>query len=109
MVLCTFSVGSVAVANILMSASLLSFAVSLNRSTASSWALLIMSLYSSSKFLALALFRSSRSEEHTSELRSLMRISYAVFCLKKKKAKYERQVSEHVTRYTRNRHYMDYQ
>src|SRR3546814_5070079 len=26
-----------------------------------------------------------RSEEHTSELRSLMRISYAVFCLKKKK------------------------
>src|SRR3546814_5672473 len=29
-----------------------------------------------------------RSEEHTSELQSLMRISYAVFCLKKKK-KYE--------------------
>src|SRR3546814_5889358 len=29
--------------------------------------------------------RSSRSEEHTSELQSLMRISYAVFCLKKKK------------------------
>src|SRR3546814_7850717 len=28
---------------------------------------------------------SSRSEEHTSELQSLMRISYAVFCLKKKK------------------------
>src|SRR3546814_3680859 len=27
----------------------------------------------------------SRSEEHTSELQSLMRISYAVFCLKKKK------------------------
>src|SRR3546814_6748722 len=27
--------------------------------------------------------RSSRSEEHTSELQSLMRISYAVFCLKK--------------------------
>src|SRR3546814_1036318 len=31
---------------------------------------------------------SSRSEEHTSELQSLMRISYAVFCLKKKKKKY---------------------
>src|SRR3546814_3347757 len=32
-----------------------------------------------------------RSEEHTSELQSLMRISYAVFCLKKKKPKtYER-------------------
>src|SRR3546814_7499202 len=30
----------------------------------------------------------SRSEEHTSELQSLMRISYAVFCLKKKNKKY---------------------
>src|SRR3546814_6838261 len=30
---------------------------------------------------------SARSEEHTSELQSLMRISYAVFCLKKKKNK----------------------
>src|SRR3546814_4373932 len=30
-------------------------------------------------------YRSRRSEEHTSELQSLMRISYAVFCLKKKK------------------------
>src|SRR3546814_2680455 len=30
-----------------------------------------------------------RSEEHTSELQSLMRISYAVFCLKKKKYTYE--------------------
>src|SRR3546814_8430062 len=29
--------------------------------------------------------REARSEEHTSELQSLMRISYAVFCLKKKK------------------------
>src|SRR3546814_3302596 len=35
-------------------------------------------------------FRSSgRSEEHTSELQSLMRISYAVFCLKKKKREQE--------------------
>src|SRR3546814_5465284 len=32
--------------------------------------------------------RCTRSEEHTSELQSLMRISYAVFCLKKKKLKY---------------------
>src|SRR3546814_3136281 len=31
-----------------------------------------------------------RSEEHTSELQSLMRISYAVFCLKKKKNKHKR-------------------
>src|SRR3546814_7359867 len=30
-------------------------------------------------------YRVGRSEEHTSELQSLMRISYAVFCLKKKK------------------------
>src|SRR3546814_4929862 len=33
-----------------------------------------------------------RSEEHTSELQSLMRISYAVFCLKKKKKKIHTQV-----------------
>src|SRR3546814_9461520 len=31
--------------------------------------------------------KARRSEEHTSELQSLMRISYAVFCLKKKKKK----------------------
>src|SRR3546814_3114292 len=34
---------------------------------------------------ALLAVRQARSEEHTSELQSLMRISYAVFCLKKKK------------------------
>src|SRR3546814_1675878 len=34
--------------------------------------------------VSLALFLTFRSEEHTSELQSLMRISYAVFCLKKK-------------------------
>src|SRR3546814_8805380 len=33
----------------------------------------------------LLYLRDARSEEHTSELQSLMRISYAVFCLKKKK------------------------
>src|SRR3546814_8061533 len=32
----------------------------------------------------------ARSEEHTSELQSLMRISYAVFCLKKKKTIYNK-------------------
>src|SRR3546814_10141338 len=36
-----------------------------------------------------------RSEEHTSELQSLMRISYAVFCLKKQKT----QISVHDIRY----------
>src|SRR3546814_10490805 len=34
--------------------------------------------------------RAVRSEEHTSELQSLMRISYAVFCLKKKKNQLKR-------------------
>src|SRR3546814_15673922 len=34
---------------------------------------------------AQAFAHAARSEEHTSELQSLMRISYAVFCLKKKK------------------------
>src|SRR3546814_2347749 len=37
----------------------------------------------------------ARSEEHTSELQSLMRISYAVFCLKKKKKK---NPTQHTTR-----------
>src|SRR3546814_3668830 len=41
------------------------------------------SRYSESRGLSTRL----RSEEHTSELQSLMRISYAVFCLKKKKNK----------------------
>src|SRR3546814_7407397 len=41
----------------------------------------------------LHLFDGSRSEEHTSELQSLMRISYAVFCLKKKKEPQTRHIS----------------
>src|SRR3546814_5259456 len=48
-----------------------------------------------------------RSEEHTSELQSLMRISYAVFCLKKKTKNKPRIISItataniiHITRYT---------
>src|SRR3546814_8186922 len=40
-----------------------------------------------------------RSEEHTSELQSLMRISYAVFCLKKKKqTKYQQQILDKIAR-----------
>src|SRR3546814_10329907 len=35
-----------------------------------------------------------RSEEHTSELQSLMRISYAVFCLKKKKEKEQKYIDD---------------
>src|SRR3546814_10520819 len=38
-----------------------------------------------------------RSEEHTSELQSLMRISYAVFCLKKKNNKTQTQKQHHTT------------
>src|SRR3546814_735617 len=43
-------------------------------------------------FLPLACTKRRRSEEHTSELQSLMRISYAVFCLKKKNCKKNTQV-----------------
>src|SRR3546814_8675098 len=39
-----------------------------------------------------------RSEEHTSELQSLMRISYAVFCLKKKK--YDKFITHNSKHYT---------
>src|SRR3546814_9415511 len=41
-----------------------------------------------------------RSEEHTSELQSLMRISYAVFCLKKKKHK----TTEHTQQQEKQKH-----
>src|SRR3546814_10605638 len=41
----------------------------------------------SSAVVAMTLTLAARSEEHTSELQSLMRISYAVFCLKKNKNK----------------------
>src|SRR3546814_7518791 len=52
----------------------------------------------------------ARSEEHTSELQSLMRISYAVFCLKKKKTERKNRLSktkqtEHIERTTTNIHY----
>src|SRR3546814_6465111 len=45
-----------------------------------------------------------RSEEHTSELQSLMRISYAVFCLKKKQTKKTNQTTrEHQKQSAKNR------
>src|SRR3546814_2133669 len=43
-----------------------------------------------SRYHPSAAVRRQRSEEHTSELQSLMRISYAVFCLKKKRPHIER-------------------
>src|SRR3546814_1770998 len=50
----------------------------------------------------MTLTSAERSEEHTSELQSLMRISYAVFCLKKKKTarKRQRQHTAHSHRIT---------
>src|SRR3546814_9526397 len=50
-------------------------------------------------------FLQERSEEHTSELQSLMRISYAVFCLKKNKLTYiipTTQLKQKQRRYTNN-------
>src|SRR3546814_9124597 len=43
-----------------------------------------------------------RSEEHTSELQSLMRISYAVFCLKKKKVLHKTKNTRHIHNLTAN-------
>src|SRR3546814_945384 len=41
--------------------------------------------------------QAGRSEEHTSELQSLMRISYAVFCLTKKTSQAKNQTNKHTT------------
>src|SRR3546814_2056214 len=46
--------------------------------------------------IAMVLQRLHRSEEHTSELQSLMRISYAVFCLKKKKKTSNKSIQKHI-------------
>src|SRR3546814_5816466 len=54
------------------------------------------SVYPKPVIVRLSDFKSNeRSEEHTSELQSLMRISYAVFCLKKKK-----QDNKHIPEHT---------
>src|SRR3546814_4614225 len=47
----------------------------------------------------------SRSEEHTSELQSLMRISYAVFCLKKKNIQKKHNTTTATAQYTNNKTY----
>src|SRR3546814_4135426 len=49
-----------------------------------------------------ALALGDRSEEHTSELQSLMRISYAVFCLKKKKVTTNLNIIHTDTTYTKS-------
>src|SRR3546814_5435014 len=51
-----------------------------------------------SEAFCFALDDTLRSEEHTSELQSLMRISYAVFCLKKKKKKNNQQTTDHTAK-----------
>src|SRR3546814_10220585 len=48
--------------------------------------------------LALGMLTCIRSEEHTSELQSLMRSSYAVFCLKKKNNNTNRQINTNNTK-----------
>src|SRR3546814_8767518 len=50
--------------------------------------------FSVSEISAAQLKDDPRSEEHTSELQSLMRISYAVFCLKKKNIKKHQHVNK---------------
>src|SRR3546814_3718739 len=57
--------------------------------------------------MALLLFtfrepQQQRSEEHTSELQSLMRISYAVFCLKKKKKNHTKKHTKLTQKYTQH-------
>src|SRR3546814_2612913 len=55
--------------------------------------------------VAMMIFLARRSEEHTSELQSLMRISYAVFCLKKKKTDQQKQkINKHITTKTSSIH-----
>src|SRR3546814_10821678 len=59
------------------------------------------------RIAAAALMRSTphrRSEEHTSELQSLMRISYAVFCLKKKKKQRHKTTTRNINQQT-HKHY----
>src|SRR3546814_7332581 len=57
---------------------------------------------------SMAVVDGERSEEHTSELQSLMRISYAVFCLKKKKKKTKTHTTTATNKHTSNKHTMHY-
>src|SRR3546814_3319036 len=64
----------------------------------------LLSLESSRETAKNATSFSGRSEEHTSELQSLMRISYAVFCLKKKKTTETNQVTTNYTIQEQSQH-----
>src|SRR3546814_5758630 len=49
----------------------------------------------------------NRSEEHTSELQSLMRISYAVFCLKKKTTTHTKHTNNHHNKHSHIKHHIN--
>src|SRR3546814_7870525 len=55
-----------------------------------------------------ARMRAPRSEEHTSELQSLMRISYAVFCLKKKNTQKQKQERTIIQPKTKDQNHTDH-
>src|SRR3546814_2419231 len=98
-VLCLFLItfGSVALALTLVAPALLDKPViqwmltgnlaptRLNRALVSIWAILsgsyLLLLFAEQRLIGYIVLAAWRSEEHTSELQSLMRISYAVFCL----------------------------
>src|SRR3546814_6846613 len=61
----------------------------------------------SSPIAGLWVIRHRRSEEHTSELQSLMRISYAVFCLKKKKKQTQKTTIQTIRTYKDTTTYID--
>src|SRR3546814_3768300 len=74
-------------------------------------ALSVPSLQDVQRTMRLVRFHAAqRSEEHTSELQSLMRISYAVFCLKKKTHTYNTKNNVHIRKpthtYTTTLHYL---
>src|SRR3546814_8238281 len=52
--------------------------------------------------IGIAHGEADRSEEHTSELQSLMRISYAVFCLKKKKKQTPTYIADSTSKHNNN-------
>src|SRR3546814_966145 len=68
----------------------------LSRSTHFDWDLALYDIAGSHAH-ARALEAAGRSEEHTSELQSIMRISYAVFCLKKKTRNTQQETLNYIT------------
>src|SRR3546814_1024214 len=81
--------------------------IGLTRWPARAIALPLLSKMSFSTTIAGSKIQLRRSEEHTSELQSLMRISYAVFCLKKKNYIYiiTKYILQHIKYVTHHPHY----